>query len=833
MKAVIMAGGFGTRLRPLTLGLPKPMVPMANRPMMEHIVALLRKHGFDDILSLLYFQPEAITSYFGNGSDFGVKMQYFQAKDDYGTAGSVRNAIEFIDSDRILIISGDVLTDFDLSAAVRFHEERGAVATMLLTHMDNPLQYGVVITEEGGRVSRFLEKPTWGEVFSDKVNTGIYILEPEAVSLIPSQKFYDFSKDLFPRLLADSAALYGFTANGYWRDVGNIREYMNAHRDILNEVVKLDLAVNELQHEGARLLIGKNETVDDTVKFEGIVVLGDDVYIGPEAKISNCVIGEGSTIGVKSTLKDSVIWDGVEVGNGAEVTSAIVLSNATIMNEAAIESGAIISDNARVGKSARVKSDCKVWPGKEVEDGAILSTSLIWGEKWTRELFIDAKVSGLGNVEITPEFAAKLGATCGASIPNGQSVVISRDAGNASRMITRAIITGILSSGVNAEDIRTLPIPLVRYALKTGRHAGGIHVRHSPHNVKRTDIIFFDEQGLDLPTSRAKSLERQFFSEDFPRAGIDDIGQIEYPIRILETYRRDFLSSIDVDTVKRRRFKVVVDYDYGGAVEVFPAIFAALNCEVISLNAFIDPSKIGRAPERTENSLNTLSSIVKSLNADVGFLIDYGSEKLKVVDRQGDRISDMLLLLLVTSLFLRTHQVELIAVPIVASMGVEEIASEYGVKVARVRNDHLAMMEALVKLSPGFVGGTRGGFIYPGFQRGTDAMFAAVKILELMAKCGVTLAEIRSDFEEYYLTDAEVPCDWSAKGRVMRNLMEYSKDKVRDLVDGVRIAVDGGWVLVTPDRNKASFRVYAESKSESRTPEILEEYKTRILEWQS
>ncbi len=832
MKAVIMAGGFGTRLRPLTLGLPKPMVPMANRPMMEHIVKLLGKHGFDHILSLLYFQPEAITGYFGDGTDFGVKMEYLRAEDDYGTAGSVRNAGDFIGDERIIIISGDVLTDFDLSAVMRFHEERDSVATMVLTHMENPLQYGVVITDDNGRITRFLEKPTWGEVFSDKVNTGIYVLEPEVVNMIPYRKFYDFSKDLYPRLLKDDAPMYGYTADGYWRDVGNIHEYMQAHRDLLAGNVEIELSKNELQHQGATLWIGKNQDVDDRAKFEGVVILGDDVSIESNATLSNCTIGDNTRIGSDAVVKDSVVWDGVDVGPGTRLTDAMVLSNATIGGGTVLEKNAIISENSRVGKDALVKAGCKVWPGKEVEDGATLSTSLIWGEKWNRELFTDAKVSGLVNVEITPEFATKLGAACGSTFPKGQSVVISRDAGNASRMIARSIMVGLVSAGVNVEDMRTLPIPLVRYGLKTGRHAGGLHVRHSPFNEDIIDVIFFDEKGMDLPSSKAKSLERVFFSEDFPRARVGEIGIIDYPIRLLEAYRQDFLDALEVDVIKKRRFKVVVDYDYGGAVEVFPAIFAALNCEVISLNAFIDSSKITRTRERTATSLQTLSSIVCSLNADIGFLLDNNSEKIRVVDRLGNQVSDMLLLLLVTSLYLRSYTTKLIAVPVVASMGVEEIASDYGVQVARLRSDHLAMMDAMVNLDPGFVGGTRGGFIYPGFQRGADAMFAAVKILELMAKGGITLAEVRGDFEGYFVKEAEVPCGWNKKGQVMRRLMEHSEPYERDLIDGVRINHGDHWVLVTPDRNRASFRIVAESRSPEKTDSILDTYKEHIAEWQ-
>ena len=228
-----MAGGFGTRLRPLTANIPKPMVPLLNKPMMHHIVALLKQHGITDIIASLFYSPEAIVSYFGDGAALGVNIKYFRADADYGTAGSVRAATEGM-KERILIISGDVLTDFDLSAAIRFHEERNSKATIVLTRAKNPLQFGVVITRDDGKITRFLEKPSWGEVFSDTINTGIYILEPEVLAMVPEREEYDFSKDLYPLLLRQDAGLYGYIADGYWRDIGNLNEYQDAHLDILH-----------------------------------------------------------------------------------------------------------------------------------------------------------------------------------------------------------------------------------------------------------------------------------------------------------------------------------------------------------------------------------------------------------------------------------------------------------------------------------------------------------------------------------------------------------------------------------------------------------------------
>src|SRR5580765_3634879 len=240
MKAVIMAGGEGSRLRPLTSNQPKPMMPLANLPMMEHIIGLLKRHGFDDIVLTLAFMPNVIRTYFGDGSEYGVRMVYATEEQPLGTAGSVRNAKDELD-ERFLVISGDVLTDIDLSKIVSFHESRGALATIGLVAVDNPLEFGIVITREDGSIERFLEKPTWGQVFSDTINTGIFVLEPAIFDYIPEGRSVDFSSEVFPALLAAGKPLYGAIMTGYWEDVGTLEAYLSAHFDVLDQKVDVEI----------------------------------------------------------------------------------------------------------------------------------------------------------------------------------------------------------------------------------------------------------------------------------------------------------------------------------------------------------------------------------------------------------------------------------------------------------------------------------------------------------------------------------------------------------------------------------------------------------------
>src|SRR5207248_4710075 len=221
MKAVVMAGGEGTRLRPLTSNQPKPMVPIVGKPCMEHIVELLKRHGFEDVIVTVAFLPQAIRSYFGSGETLGVDIGYSVEESPLGTAGSVKRAAGRLD-DTFLVISGDALCDVDLTQLVEAHREKQASVTIGLKSVDNPLEFGIVVTDEDGRVERFLEKPSWGQVFSDTINTGIYVLEPEVLRHIPTDRPYDFSKELFPLLLEMGRPMYGCVLEGYWQDIGNL-----------------------------------------------------------------------------------------------------------------------------------------------------------------------------------------------------------------------------------------------------------------------------------------------------------------------------------------------------------------------------------------------------------------------------------------------------------------------------------------------------------------------------------------------------------------------------------------------------------------------------------
>ncbi len=827
-KAVIMAGGFGTRLRPLTVSLPKPMVPVANLPMMEHIVYLLRRYGFTQLMALLYFFPEKITSYFGNGGQFGVSMDYMMAEADYGTAGSVRNAYEFLD-ERFLVISGDVLCDFNLEEAWQYHQEKGADATIVLTRVENPLPFGIVMLDEDGRIVRFLEKPSWGEVFSDTVNTGIYILEPHVLELIPYQREFDFSKDLFPLMLRKGMRLYGYTAPGYWQDIGNLSQYQQAHRDVLYG--KVNIGIPGEQRDGN--YIGNAVDIHPTAQVTGSII-GDRVQIGAYAVVENSVIGSGTIIGEGAKITGSVLWAKVKIGKGAELSEDVVADDVVIGPFATIAENVFIAHRCRIGEYAQLLPNIKLWPNKQVEARAVLSRSLVQEERWLRELFTGSRITGSTNVEINPEFGAKFGVAFGNALGKGSSVVASRDPDRASRMIKRSITSGLMSAGISVVDLQVTPLPLTRQFLASGNQLAGIHVRRSPVDPSQTDIIVLDRDGRDLSSGTTKKVERLFIGENIHRVAAEEVGSITYPERTMEGYISRYTEALHLEALQRRRFTVVIDYSYGITAAIFPKILGELQVQAVALNAYVDPQRSTRDEQRLQEALQQLSHLVTSLHADIGFIIDAGAEKIFVVDNQGRVCPQSRLLTVVTKLFLETHrqwEPYKIAVPISATDEIEMVAVDYDVAVLRIQNSHSAMIEATRDPEVKFVGGTRGGFIFPEFFIASDAMFTIGKILEMIALTGTGIAEWDAKLPQRVQLVVAVDCPWEKRGTVMRYAMEVSEGKRRLLVDGVKIYEDGAAVLIIPDRERPVFYVFAEADTEQEAQQYLRRYTALLKKW--
>lgn len=825
MQAVIMAGGKGTRLRPLTVNIPKPIVPIVDAPMMEHTIKLLKKHGVRDIMVTVSYLGDKIEKFFGDGSRYGVSIIYSHEEEPLGTAGGVKLLEEQID-DTFIVMSGDVLTDIDITRLVRTHEENDAMITIALTRVDNPVAYGIVMTDDSGRIQKFLEKPGWGEVFSDLVNTGTYVIEPEVFSYIPNGKEYDFSKDLFPRLLKDGKRLFGYRMKEYWIDIGNPQKYIQANYDILRGRVNVEIPHRQVR-EG--VWVGEGTELPDACDVRPPVVIGRFCRVDEGAVIDRfSIIGGGCYVAAKAFVSRSIVWGNTSIHRGAELRGCVVGARCEVGERAQILEGAVIGDDCIFGPGAKVMPEVYVWPDKVVEKNAVVNMNLKWGVMWKKSLFTEYGIQGLVNIEVTPEFATKLGSAFATYLGEGCTVVVGRDSHIASRMVKRAIIAGLQSAGVNVYNMKVQPVPIVEAAIQSFRTDGGVFISISQDNAKKVCIRLFDSDGFDLSRSDQKKVEDLFFREDLRRVDAWKVGDIIYPHEAVEAYFERIIRHIEVEKVRKRRLKIVLDCGDGCTSLTAPFLMRELGCEVVTLNANIGAAVPKREHHQLSEAVENLARTVKALDADLGVAFDDDGDQVLFVDDEGEKLSgDTATALLALSQLERGKRGKLV-VPVTTSHMMEELAKNYGGDVVRVKLGFRPLVETLREVNGVFGGDESGGYVIPDVYWFRDGLVGAVKLLEFMALQEEPLSELRKRVPEFYMVKKSVECPLEHRGAVMRSLMEETQGSVFDTIDGIKIYFDYGWVLVRPALQDDALEVFSEAKTKEKAEELLESHVKEI-----
>lgn len=823
-----MAGGEGSRLRPITVNLPKPLVPVGNRPIMEHILELLKRHGVAEVVTTLHYLADEIQNHFGDGCEFGVSMTHSIEDIPLGTAGSVKQAELFLRDDTFVIISGDALTDCDLSDALRFHREKGSLATLVLSRVPDPSEFGIVITGADGRIERFLEKPGWGEVFSDTVNTGIYILEPEILERMEPRRNYDWSKDIFPELLAEGAPMFGYIMEGYWCDVGTLAQYREAQDHLLEGKTTLSIP-GEMVEPG--VWIGENTMVDDQVQFVAPVCVGANCRIKRGAVIGpGAVIGDSCLVQEGARVDRSVVWDRCYLGIDTQLTGAIVGSRVTLKRESRVGEGAVVGDRCLIDVGSTIRPNVKVWPDKTIERGTTLTMSLVVGNRWRGALFRELGVAGLSNIEITPEFATRLAMAFGSLLPEGTRVAVARDSARSSRMIKRSVMASLLSSGCQVVDMHGQPPPVFRHYLRKNAVEGGINVRKLPSNAQLTLIEFLDGEGTYLNRNLERKVEAAFFKEEFHRADPEALGSIDEANRVREDYTADFLDLLP-DLRSERRPRIVVDYGYSAASPMFPSILAMAGIDAISLNSYNDARSAPRRVEEIQGHLEDLTQIVASVGYDLGVLVTHEGENLHLVDDHGLVVQGNTLLAAMCVLATRTMPRAKIGMSVTAPKRLEEVLLAEGAEIHRCRSGTRDLMDLADAGTVNFAGNDTGGFIFPKLHAGFDAMFALVNLMKMLQLTDLKASELVAELPEFHLAYAAVDCPWEAKGKVMRRMTENVPEGLQlELTEGVKYYDADRWVLMRPDSFEPVFHVIAESDSIPHSQALIQEYSRKIEE---
>jgi mannose-1-phosphate guanylyltransferase/phosphomannomutase len=817
-----MAGGEGTRLRPLTSNQPKPMVPIVGKPCMEHILELLKTHGLEDVTVTLAFLPQAIRSYFGDGESLGLNVSYSVEETPLGTAGSVRLATRRLD-ETVLVISGDALCDVDLTRLVEAHREREAAVTIGLKSVDNPLEFGIVVTDEDGRIERFLEKPSWGQVFSDTINTGIYVLEPEVLRHIPDDRPFDFSKELFPLLLEMGRPLYGHVFDGYWQDVGDLDQYRQANFDALDENVRLNVPGIRLR---GNVWIGEGVDLHDLEAVEGPAFIGNYCRIAPEATVgAYSVLNASVTLRENARTTRSVIDGGTHVGRGALIEGAIVGRSCDIRSHVRIGEGVAVGDEVKIGDESILQPGVRVYPYKEIDSGAVIHESLIWESRVSSRLFDQWGVSGRVNVDLTPENAIRIATALGTALKKGSRVVASREAAPACRMIKRAIITGLTASGVNVADLRVLPAAVNRHLLKVESYDAGVHVTTDPNDPEVVRIQFHEPPGIQLTPALQKEIEKHYTRGELRRVGFHEVGSIAYPARVREGYAQDLLATLDVDAIRARRFRIVVDYGYSAASFVLPLVLGPLGVEAVAAHAFTTESEQGSL----EESIDQAKRLVAAVGAEFGVVFDQAAERLHLVDERAQEIPLDRALLLFLRLIGSNGKRGKLAFPVTVTSQVEHLLEGSGLEIVRTPASLAELTKAAAADGFIFAGAVGGGYAFPEFLPGYDAVASLAKLLELLAPVERPLSELVATLPESPLVHRELHCPWGLKGTVMRVLHERLEGRKLDVTDGIKVFDERGWAQVLPDPDEPVVHLYAEGRDQAES-EALEQELRAIVE---
>ncbi|MEQ4206125.1 sugar phosphate nucleotidyltransferase [Actinopolymorpha sp. B9G3] len=807
-----MAGGEGTRLRPMTTSMPKPLLPVVNRPIMEHVLRLLKRHQLTETVVTVHFLGSMVRAYFGDGEDLGMDLTYATEEKPLGTAGSVKNAAAALSDDTFVVISGDALTDIDLTALVEHHRRSGALATVCLTRVPDPLEFGITILDDDGRIERFLEKPTWGQVFSDTINTGIYVMEPEMLSHVGAAENVDWSSEVFPRLLEAGAPLYGYVADGYWEDVGTHRSYLKANYDVLDGQIAIDIDGFEVSKG---VWVGEGADVDPDATLKG------PLYVGAYAKVEggaelrdHTVVGDNVVIRSGAFLHRAVVHDNAYIGAHSNLRGCVVGKNTDVMRGARIDDSAVVGDDCVIEEEAVLHPDIKVYPSKTIEAGAVVNQSVIWESQGRQALFGPRGVSGIVNVEITPELVVRLASAYATTLRKGATVLTARDTSRSARALKRAAIAAFTSSALNVCDLEVSPNPVARLETSRSNAGGGLLIRTTPSRPDSVDLIFMDETGADLSLAARRKVERVLGRQEFRRAFPGEIGDLTFPSRVAETYVHDLLANIDASGVAGTGLKVVVDAGRGTAGLLLPSLLGKLAVEAFTVNSGVDERSPTETAEQRTRAIANLAEVVASSRAAFGVRFSPLGERISLVDETGNVIADERALLVFVDLIAAEASEGHVALPVTTTRVAEQVAAFHnvGIRWTTTAPDALATAAAADGLL--LAGDGRGGFIVPEFSNAVDGFAAFVRLLGVVARTRLPLSEINARIPRAHVVQLAVPTPWASKGAVMRAAIEAADGRPLDTTDGVRVLEpDGSWALVLPDPTEAVTRVWAEGRS--------------------
>ncbi|HKL77457.1 MAG TPA: sugar phosphate nucleotidyltransferase [Gammaproteobacteria bacterium] len=824
MKAVIMAGGQGSRLRPLTEGVPKPMIPVLGRPMMEYILEAVRDAGISEILVTLHYRPNLIRDYFGDGSDWGVHLEYAIEEHPLGTAGSVKNGAHFLD-EPFLIVSGDALMDYDLRALADFHQEAGSLVTFCLARVQDPTEFGIVVTDNEGHVQRFQEKPAPSEVFTDTVNTGIYVMDPRVLEDVPADTEFDFSHDLFPTLLDRGERLMGHVARGYWSDIGNVDQLAQATWDMLEGLVDLPVPGEEIR---PRIFVEGTAHIEEGCSLQGPAWIGRDAILRSGAVVGPyAVIGRHSEVDAGARVRRSILLDSSYVGEHAEVRGSFCGNRVLLEQEVEVEQGAVIGDDVHLGRRVSIEAEVRVWPHLEVEADTLIDQNVVWESVGRPALFSEYGVAGLANLRLTPETAARIGKAFGAYLGRDQHVVVGHGSHPFSHVLEKAFVSGLLSVGTQVEPLGVSSHAITRFAVSRNiEFEGGAFVRQGPEHAQVAVIELYDRNGHPLPRKGRRKVEATYRRADFPKVDADHVGRLLSTGDHEARYVSELMAELDRKALRAMEPKLAVLSRNRWSTRVMDILLDEIATEAVTVSGETGPP--GRDTEDPGQRLREIYALGGN-HGRIGLYLSADGRSMWLLDEFGHLYGPQAVNHLLTLAYLLDGPGEdggqgQVFLPPQTPDRIRELADSRGFEV---RERRLGLAETIAE--------SRGPRPYrwldfEHYYLGMAAVPAFFKLLDFQARHRQDLAELAGYLSGTHYDGITVECPWRDMGWVMRHLAEAYADDLEAVADGVKVRhPQGGWTYVVPASGEPVVRVYAEAANEAQVQERLEHVRRELV----
>ncbi|MFR8011789.1 MAG: sugar phosphate nucleotidyltransferase [Clostridia bacterium] len=746
MKAVIMAGGEGTRLRPLTCDMPKPMMPLCGRPVLEYILDLLARSGVTEAAITLKYLPDEIRTHFPGNVYRGIRLDFVVEEEALGTAGSVKNAARDFD-EPFLVVSGDALCDYELDKIMKYHKAAGAAATIVVARVEDPREYGLVRFGRENRIESFIEKPGWGQAVCDTANTGIYVLDPACLDLIPDGKSYDFAKDLFPQMMAAGRPLFAYLATGYWCDIGDIPSYIACQRDMLCGRVHCRMTPQISQG-----IYCVSELPPGDYSIEPPVYIGADVAIDAGAVIGPyTVVGDGCHLGSGAKVRGSILMRGAEISQHAALVDAVAGPGSFVGKGASVFEGGVLGSAAMVRENASVRQNVLVWPRKIIDSGAVLAENCKYGGA-TLHIFSDNGINP--ELSFSPEVCVRLGEAL-ASAQAGRRVGIACEGSRASRARKLAVTAGMMMCGSHVWDFGDCFEAQLMFFTSFCNLSAGVFLT----DAQGGGLHLFDAGGFPIHRYTERDIEARLRKADYARCSEDRCRDISDMSSVRMMYRQELCRQAGEGL---GNLSVRVESASEHVRRVMEECLSRLGC-------------------RQERGIR--------------FVLAPSGVTAEAYDESGRKIPWESLLAICCKD--RWAAGEDVAIPYSAPGYLDQIASEYGRSAVRYPESPIGEEDRAARELGAHQQWVR------------DGLFLTVQVLRILAARGCTLAELVDELPSVSVFRREIEAPVSPSG--LYELLGDDAGQRLPTGEGIVLRRGAGRVMITPSRTGSRFHVLTES----------------------